>query len=114
MTDPEPLERLRDTFIHRLLELEPACEEGEVLTTGPLPYRRLDVAGQALAYLHLRPGRRAVRVDVTGRWPVRRDLPGAIPWAAGAASFWLRHERDVEAVARALARAIRDDALRAA
>jgi hypothetical protein len=106
MGEPE-LQRLRDRLIERAVEQVPGCEEGRVSTTGPLPYRRLDACGVALAYLHVRAGRRALRVDVTGRWPVRPDGAHAVPWSAGAASFWVRSEKDAEKVCRALARAVR-------
>lgn len=48
--------------------LAPDIREGVVMTVGPVPYRRLDCDGRALAYVKTRPKKRAVRVDVSGLW----------------------------------------------
>ncbi|MCK6551771.1 hypothetical protein L6R52_38410 [Myxococcota bacterium] len=48
--------------------LAPDIREGVVMTVGPVPYRRLDCDGRALAYVKTRPKKRAVRIDVSGLW----------------------------------------------
>ncbi|MCK6551736.1 hypothetical protein L6R52_38235 [Myxococcota bacterium] len=70
-------------------------EEGAVTTSaGPAPYRRLDRRGRALAYVRMRPKKRAVRIDVSNLWmrPVSSRLE--VMSSVGAALL-VREHRDV-------------------
>lgn len=81
--------------------------EGVVMTVGPPPYRRLDCDGRALAYVRVRPRKRAVRVDVTGLWVVPAVRRCRIANAGGAATFLLRTQLDCDEIARVLVETVR-------
>lgn len=68
--------------------------EGVVMTVGPMPYRRLDCDGRALAYVRKRPKKRAVRIDVPGLWAAPTGSHLAIAASAGRALL-LRSQEDV-------------------
>lgn len=101
------LSGLAEDLIARIVaDLDAGIEEGVVLCTGPAPYRRLDCDGRALAYIRVRPRKRAVRVDVTGLWkaPTRSRL--IIPAAGGAATLLVRSHIDVSDAVRYLVRSV--------
>ncbi len=104
---PDPkavLQRLANELVNAALEAGvPGLEEGTVLSSGPAPYRRLDCDGRALAYIRVRPRKRAVRVDVTGLWQAPRSSRLRLPNAGGAASLLLRSEVEVYEAVRFLA-----------
>ena len=92
---------LQARLVDAVLALElPDLEEGEVLSGGPPPYRRLDCDGRALAYIRPRPRKRAVRVDITGLWRAPRSSPIATPNAGGAASLLVGNEGDLHDAVR--------------
>jgi len=63
------LEQLRDELVLAVMcELPHLIREGTVMTSGPVPYRRLDCCGRALAYFRVRPRKRGVRIDISGIW----------------------------------------------
>lgn len=99
---------LAERFIKTVLaDSELGVYEGVVMTVGPPPYRRLDCDGRALAYIRVRPRKRAVRVDVTGLWavpPVRRCR---VANAGGSATFLLRTEPDGDEIADVLLETVR-------
>jgi hypothetical protein len=70
------LTALATELIHELTSIAPDITEGTVMTTGPIPYRRLDCDRRALAYIRTRPRKGMVRVDVSGLWlmPARSRL----------------------------------------
>jgi hypothetical protein len=80
MTD---LTKLMNAFMERMT-MAPGVTEGQVLTVGPPPYRRLDCDGRALAYVSMCPPptrQEIVQIDVLGLWkiacPPRLRLPTA-------------------------------------
>src|SRR5688572_6542639 len=87
MTERSPLTRafegekrgqlsgLADQLIADLTAVAPYIREGEVMTLGPAPYRRLDCDRRALAYVRPRPRKGFVRVDVSGLWLVPESTP---------------------------------------
>lgn len=89
------LDQLRDELIERIRTAIPAVEEGQVMTVGPPPYKRLDCDGRALAYLRSRPRKVSVRMDLSGLWVVEGPSPLQIPSAAGAALL-VRTYKDIE------------------
>lgn len=103
---PDPtvlLNRLVGELIRAVLEVGVSgLYEGDVMCSGPAPYRRLDCDGRALAYIRARPRKKAVRVDITGLWQAPRGASIRIPNAGGAASLLLRSEVEVYEAARFL------------
>ena len=90
------LQGLQGRLVAAVLALElPDLEEGDVLSSGPPPYRRLDCDGRALAYIRARPRKRAVRVDITGLWRAPRSSPISTPTAGGAASLLVGSDADI-------------------
>ena len=99
---------LADRFIQAVLaDSEMGVYEGVVMTVGPPPYRRLDCDGRALAYIRVRPRKRAVRVDITGLWVVPPVRHCRIANAGGAATFLLRNEQECDETARVLLETVR-------
>lgn len=97
------LRRLAGELIDAALEAGvEGLVEGEVLSSGPAPYRRLDCDGRALAYIRARPRKKAVRVDVTGLWRAPGTTKLRLPNAGGAASLLLRSELEVYEAVRFL------------
>ncbi len=76
--------------------------EGDVMCSGPAPYRRIDCDGRALAYIRARPRKKAVRVDITGLWKAPPSASIRVPNACGAASLLLKSEVEVYEAARFL------------
>lgn len=71
--DEQELERhlkeLAEALIRAVEVRVPEVREGAVATiAGPPPYRRLDGRGRTFAFVRVRPKKRLVRVDLTGRW----------------------------------------------
>jgi hypothetical protein len=58
------LEVLAALLIDRVQAVDPAIEEGVVMTLEKTPYRRLDFGGRALCYIRVRPTKKCVRVDL--------------------------------------------------
>lgn len=92
------LTRVQTRLIQALVD-SGELEEGRVRTTGPAAYRRLDRRGHALAYLRMRPKKRALRIDVPNLWhappPSRLATRSSMGWA-----LWVRDHRDLpEAIA---------------
>ena len=99
---------LANRFIMAVLaDTDLGVYEGVVMTVGPPPYRRLDCDGRALAYIRVRPRKRAVRVDVTGLWTVPAVRRCRIANAGGAATFLLRAELDCDEIAQVLVETVR-------
>ncbi|NJK88379.1 MAG: hypothetical protein HC923_02605 [Myxococcales bacterium] len=55
------LEDIADAFVRTLTDSGTGIREGEVMTPGPPPYRRLDCDARALCYVRVRPKKKAVR-----------------------------------------------------
>ncbi len=102
--NPDPnivLNRLVSELIAEVLEMSvETLYEGQVMTSGPAPYRRLDCDGRALAYIRTRPRKKGVRVDITGLWQTPKAGDLQIPNAGGAVSLLFRSEIEVYEVAR--------------
>jgi hypothetical protein len=88
------LATLADELIRDLLAIAPDISEGVVMTTGPLPYRRLDCDRRALAYIRARPRKRIVRVDVSGLWIVPSESRLRVDVSSAGCSLILRSAAD--------------------
>lgn len=94
------LSDLASRLVDQITQLEPSIREGTVMTIGPVPYRRLDCEGRALAYVRVRPRKRAVRVDVSGLWSAPSESVLSIPSSNGSIALVLKSDEDLgEAVA---------------
>lgn len=93
------LEAIAQTAMIRVQAGVIDVREGTVMTIGPPPYRRLDCDGRALAYVRVRPRKRAVRIDISGLWVKPRPSPLCIPTSSGCATLLLQSWRDVEEAA---------------
>lgn len=104
--NPDPtivLNRLVSELIAEVLDVGvDRLSEGQVMTSGPAPYRRLDCDGRALAYIRARPRKKGVRVDITGLWQAPRNSSLRIPNAGGAVSLLFKSEVELYEVARFL------------
>jgi hypothetical protein len=100
------LEDLAAALIERAIARCASIEEGEVMSLGPPPYRRLDCDGRALAYVRIRHRARVVRVDVSGLWAVARRSPLIAPSAAGAATLRVASADDLEEAVELLAETV--------
>ena len=89
------LARIADRLI-QVATTHPDLQEGTVMTVGPLPYRRLDCDGRALAYVRTRPRKRAVRIDVSGLWITPQNCRLRIPSAGGSATLIVTRYEDLE------------------
>jgi hypothetical protein len=96
MATRERLIRIEQRFMMAMTQLALGIREGEVMTQGPTPYRRLDCDGRALVYVRQRPRKDLVRVDVSGLWLAPATSSLQIPGAIGAASLALRTEEDCD------------------
>lgn len=100
----EALTELAAELIKELSYYAPHIMEGDVMTIGPAPYRRLDCDRRALAYVRARPRKGMVRIDVSGLWRSPRDSRLAEQGATGSATLILRTRDDkAEAIAYLLA-----------
>jgi hypothetical protein len=100
------LRGLADRIIGALVESSLGIEEGEVATRRPGLYRRLDCPEGALAYVRVRPKKRTVRIDVTGRWPIGQRPRIVGPSAAGAASLMVENDADADLAVEILLAAV--------
>jgi hypothetical protein len=89
------LEDLATELIMQLTDLPAGIREGIVMSVGPLPYRRLDCDGRALAYVRTRPKKRMVRVDVSGLWLANKPSRLRMRNANGAATLIVKSRKDV-------------------
>lgn len=108
--DQQELERRLEALAERLIrEVEvrvPSVSEGEVVTiAGPPSYRRLDCRGRAIAYVRVRPKKRLVRVDLTGRCRPPAASPLALRSSA-AFTLAVRSELDIPDAVDFLARTV--------
>lgn len=101
------LEDLSDRLVRRTLELIAGSREGYVMTVGPPPYRRVDCDGRALAYVRVRPRKRAVRVDISGLWRAEGLSRLKTSSATGAGTLLLKGIEDTEDAAAYLAACVR-------
>lgn len=60
------------------------------------PYRRLDCAGRALAYLRPRPRSRGLRVDIPGTWRPPGECELSVNGANAAASLLIREFSELD------------------
>lgn len=97
---------LAEDLIRAMVDSALEVREGIVMTVGPPPYRRLDADGRALAYVRVRPRKRAVRVDVSGLWRAVLDSPIRTPSASGAATLMVRTPEEVGMAVRYLAQTV--------
>ena len=99
---------LEERLLAQVLALDVAgLTEGQVLSAGPPPYRRIDCDGRALAYVRARPRKRGIRVDISGLWQPPRAARIRIPSATCAASLLIRNEADVVDAVRFIESTIR-------
>lgn len=96
------LESYCEELIARTIESISGVREGIVMTVGPPPYRRLDCDARALAYIRVRPRKRAVRVDISGLWLARSPSSIRIPTSSGAATLMIRSYDEIELAVRYL------------
>lgn len=99
------LDQLVDRLIAELTAPPSAIREGTVMTIGPVPYRRLDCDGRALAYIRKRPRKRVVRIDVSGLWQALPS-PLRVPNASGSATLLVTNEADRAAAVAFLRRVV--------
>ncbi len=96
------LAELAETLVQGTLSAELGIQEGVVMTTGKLPYRRLDCDGRALAYIRVRPKKRVVRIDVSGLWKAPGRSRLKVQAAGGSATLMVRSEADLHDAIRFL------------
>ncbi len=109
------LEKLASQLIALVVDHVGGVREGTVMTVGPAPYRRLDADGRALAYVRVRPRKRAVRVDVSGLWKASSPSRLRSASAGGTATLLVRGPGDLREAARFLAESVaetRSDSVR--
>jgi hypothetical protein len=91
----EDLVQLASELIADLNYHAPHIREGQVMTIGPAPYRRIDCDRRALAYVRARPRKGMVRVDITGLWKApRRESRLCEQSSCGTATLFLRSRED--------------------
>ena len=105
---PQNLGELAQELVGIVLERADDIREGIVMTVGPPPYRRLDCDGRALAYIRVRPRKKAVRVDISGLWVARCPSPLRRKTASGSATLFIRNHGDVVEAARFLLAVVED------
>lgn len=98
----EELEPIADHFIRYLIDARVGIKEGEVMTPGPPPYRRLDCDARALCYVRVRPKKRGIRVDLSGLWCLAGESRFRVPGSSGMASFMIKDGAHAEELARYL------------
>lgn len=101
------LSRLVTDLIREVAKLAPDVREGVVMTTGPAPYRRIDCDGRALAYIRVRPRKRAIRIDVSGLWTPPRNSRLAVATATGLICLLVEDPRDLREASSYLAEIVR-------
>jgi hypothetical protein len=90
----ERLTKLEQLFFEELTRNAIGIREGEVMTMGPAPYRRLDCDGRALAYVRRRPRKELLRIDLSGLWLTPKQTNLRIASAGAVASLAVRCEAD--------------------
>ncbi len=85
----ESLEPVAEQLVRLLCGASMGITEGQVMTPGPPPYRRLDCDARALCYIRVRPKKRGVRVDLSGLWFIAGSSRFRIPGSSGMASFMI-------------------------
>jgi hypothetical protein len=98
----EELEPVAEHLVQCLVDARIGVKEGEVMTPGPPPYRRLDCDARALCYIRVRPKKRAVRVDLSGLWRFGGECRFRVPGSTGMASFMIGDVAHAEELARYL------------
>ena len=93
---------LESALIQSVTAKNNEISEGKVMTIGPVPYRRLDCVGRALAYVRTRPRKGAIRVDISGLWVPERTSPIREATATGSATLFIRTQADLEEAVRFL------------
>lgn len=105
--DDTELSHLMDILIAEVTREPSPIREGTVMTPGPLPYRRLDCDGRALAYVRARPRKRMIRIDVSGLWVAPRRPEQALPNAGGTVAIAVRSNHDRAAAVGYLTEVVR-------
>jgi len=98
----EELEPIAQRLVACLVEARVGIKEGEVMTPGPPPYRRLDCDARALCYVRVRPKKRGVRIDLSGLWCIAGECRFRVPGSSGMASFMIEEPAHAEELARYL------------
>lgn len=101
-THRERLEPVAERLVQSLVSSGLGLREGEVMSPGPAPYRRVDGDARALVYVRVRPKKRAVRVDLSGLWCIAGECRFRIPGSTGMASFLISELEHAEELARYL------------
>lgn len=96
------LEPVAEHLVQHLVSSGVGLREGEVMSPGPAPYRRVDGDSRALVYVRIRPKKRAVRVDLSGLWCIAGECRFRIPGSTGMASFLISELSHAEELARYL------------
>lgn len=104
----QDLAALASALISEVTRTVPGAREGTVMTIGPVPYRRIDADGRALAYVRVRPKRRAVRVDVSGLWQASSPSRLRCPAAGGAATLLVERREQLPEALRFLQRCVEE------
>lgn len=106
-TQPLSLPNLAQAVVDAALAAAPfEISEGLVRSLAALPYRRLDCHGRALAFVRLRPRRRAVRVDVSSLWVPPAASALGVATRVGSAALVVRTLADAAAAGVFLAATI--------
>lgn len=98
----EQLEPIAEHLVQRLVSSGVGLREGEVMSPGPAPYRRVDGDSRALVYVRIRPKKRAVRVDLSGLWCIAGECRFRVPGSTGMASFLISELSHADELARYL------------
>lgn len=102
----EMLDNLADVLILCLLERDETLIEGEVMTIGPPPYRRIDADGRALCYIRSRPRKGFLRIDISGLWLFKDPCPNQVQTSSGVAVL-VRGSAELEVVIDSLIKCVR-------
>ena len=102
------LESLANELIAAAVREFEGVREGTVMTVGPAPYRRLDADGRALAYVRVRPRKRAVRIDISGLWRASPPSPLRCSSAGGSATLLVHGRGDLVEALQFLGRVLEE------
>jgi hypothetical protein len=94
LANRQRLAALEEMLIGELVRAPTGIREGVVMTQGPVPYRRLDCDGRALAYVRRRPRKDFVRIDISGLWIAPKHTRLELAGASGVASLAVRSEEE--------------------
>jgi hypothetical protein len=67
-------EQITSYIFEMLTSIHPGAIEGRVMSEGPPPYRRIDLAGHPLAYVRRRAAHGYVRIDIPERWGIKSPI----------------------------------------